>query len=56
MLHLYAHLGWLGAFIYYDHCIKKPRPLLLVPVFLSLYSIIIILLNLARNRFQQTRC
>tara|TARA_R110000744_G_scaffold128298_2_gene235307 strand:- start:2555 stop:3514 length:960 start_codon:yes stop_codon:yes gene_type:complete len=45
MLHVYAHLGWLGAFIYYDLGIKKIRPFLLVPVIISLYSVIIFLFN-----------
>ncbi|MDE3744082.1 hypothetical protein [Maribacter polysaccharolyticus] len=45
MLHVYAHLGWLGAFIYYGIGIRKVRPFLLVPVIVSLYSVIIIILN-----------
>ncbi|MFS4493397.1 hypothetical protein [Maribacter sp. 2308TA10-17] len=53
MLHLYAHLGWLGAFIYYGARKKKPRPFLLVPVIISLYSVIIILLNWQETGFNK---
>lgn len=53
MLHIYAHLGWLGAFIYYGLQNKKPRPFLLAPVIVSLYSVIIILLNWQETGFNK---
>jgi hypothetical protein len=51
MLHLYAHLGWLGSFIYYDYHIKKIRPFLLVPVIISLFSLILFILNIQDTPF-----
>jgi hypothetical protein len=51
MLHVCAHLGWVGAFIYYDLPLKKPRPFLLVPVIISLYSVIIILFAWQKTGF-----
>ncbi len=53
LLHLYAHLGWLGAFIYFDLEIKKIRPFLLVPVIISLYSVIIFTLNWQETEFNK---
>lgn len=54
MLHIYAHLGWLGAFIYFYYPkLRKVRSFLLVPVALSFYSIIIILLNWQGKGFNQ---
>ncbi|WP_282053367.1 hypothetical protein [Maribacter luteus] len=51
MIHVYAHLGWLGAFIYYEHTIRKVRPFLLVPVIISFYSVIVILLDWRETGF-----
>jgi hypothetical protein len=54
MLHIYAHLGWLGAFVYFYYPkLRKVRSFLLVPVALSFYSIIIILLNWQGKGFNQ---
>lgn len=51
MIHVYAHLGWLGAFIYYGHTIRKVRPFLLVPVIISFYSVIVILFDWRETGF-----
>lgn len=54
MLHLYAHLGWLGAYIYYFYPpMRKVRNFLLVPVILSFYSILIIVLNWQETGFNK---
>lgn len=51
MLHLYAHLGWLGSFIYYNHARKGIRPFLLVPVIISFFSLILFVLNKQETPF-----
>ncbi len=51
MIHVYAHLGWLGAFIYYEHKRRKVRPFLLVPVIISFYSVIVILFDWRERSF-----
>ena len=51
MLHLYAHLGWLGSFVYYHHARKGIRPFLLVPVIISLFSLILFILNKQETPF-----
>jgi len=53
MIHIYAHLGWLGAFIYYDLPRKKIRPFLLLPVVISLYSVFVILFNWQETGFNK---
>tara|TARA_Y100001933_G_scaffold172174_2_gene170355 strand:+ start:53188 stop:54051 length:864 start_codon:yes stop_codon:yes gene_type:complete len=50
-IHLFAHLGWLGAFIYYAHHIRKPRFFLLVPVVISLFSVVVIVLDWSEEGF-----
>lgn len=53
MIHIYAHLGWLGAFLYYNSNRKKIRPFLLLPVIISLYSVVVILLNWQESGFNR---
>ena len=50
-LHLFAHIGWVGWF--FDARGRLYRPFLLVPVTLSLYQIIIILLDFRGSAFNQ---
>ncbi|MFS4449024.1 hypothetical protein [Maribacter sp. 2307UL18-2] len=51
LIHLFAHLGWVGWFFEAIH--KLYRPFLLVPVTLSLYQIIIILSNSRTTVFNE---
>lgn len=47
----YAHLGWLGAFMYYNLANVKPRPFLLVPIIITLYSLALFLLGIEESIF-----
>lgn len=51
LLHFYAHLGWLGSFIYYNHNRKGIRPFLLVPVIISFFSLILFILDMQETPF-----
>ncbi len=51
LIHLFAHIGWVGWF--FDARGKNYRPALLVPVILSLYQITIILLNSRATKFNE---
>ncbi len=50
-LHLFAHIGWVGWF--FDAKGKSYRTALLVPVALSAYQILVILLNSRRTPFNE---
>lgn len=51
LIHLFAHIGWVGWF--FDAIHKLYRPFLLVPISLSLYQIIIILSNSRTTVFNE---
>ncbi len=51
LIHLFAHIGWVGWF--FEARGRLYRPFLLVPVVLSLYQISIILLNSRATRFNE---
>jgi len=51
LLHLFAHIGWVGWF--FDARRKLYRPFLLVPISLSLYQIGIILFNSRATAFNE---
>jgi len=51
LLHVGAHLSWLGAFVDYGHYRKRIRPFLLAPVAISFFSLGLFLLNLEDTPF-----
>lgn len=51
LIHVGAHLSWLGAYIDYSYPKKKIRPFLLVPAIISFFSLGLFLLNLQDSSF-----